>query len=89
MIKVTLTRDEIEQAITEYAEDKLFSSGLLRDNNIKVTQGKSASATILVIPNEATKEEEEALIEQADKEIDTIAGQPDIPVKLSSVQGFN
>ena len=55
MIKITLTREEIEQAITEYAKDKILSYDLLNKNSIKVSQGKSASATILIMPNDTSE----------------------------------
>ena len=80
MIKLSLTRDEIEEALTEYAR-KVFSMPMLVNNDVKITQGKSASATIILIPKTATKEDTLAAIEEAEKDIEIIAGQPDIPVE--------
>ena len=80
MIKINLTREEIEDAIVAYAKDKILAYGLLKDNDIKVSQGKSASATILIVPKKATEEETAAAIAEEDEAMDTVAGQPDVPV---------
>ncbi|RLA61970.1 MAG: hypothetical protein DRQ78_08360, partial [Epsilonproteobacteria bacterium] len=76
MIKVSLSRDEIEEALMAYA-DKMFSSQMLVNNDIKITQGKSASATVVLVPKGATKEEAAKAISEAEKDIETIAGQPE------------
>ncbi len=84
MIKITLTRDEIEQAIESYAKEKILGYDLLRNNSIKVSQGKSASATILIIPDGASAEETAEAVSAEDKEIEKVAGQPDVPVGMTT-----
>ena len=78
MIKISLTRDEIEDAIIAFAKDKILSYGILDENDIKVSQGKSATATILIVPKKATEAEAAEAISEAEKEIETVAGQPDV-----------
>ena len=89
MIKVSLSRDEIEEALIAYA-DKMFSSKILVDNDIKITQGKSASATVILVPKSATKEESAKAMSEAEKEIETVAGQSEPePVETpTTVTGF-
>ena len=79
MITINLTREEIEQAIVKYAEDNILGYAILKKNTVKVTQGKSAVAKIILVPNEATKEETEEALSQSEKELEAVAGQPDVP----------
>ena len=92
MIKVSLSRDEIEEALIEYA-DKMFSNTMLVNHDIKITQGKSASATVVLIPKGMSKEKADQAVSQAEKEIETVAGQPEpepteTPEKPATVAGF-
>jgi len=89
MIKISLTRDEIEDAIIAYAKDKVLSYNILDENDIKVSQGKSATATILIVPKKATEAEAAEAISEAEKEIETVAGQPDVAETTTTVAGFN
>ncbi len=95
MIKVSLSRDEIEEALIEYAKDML-SSQMLVNHDIKITQGKSASATVVLVPKGTSKEKADEAVSQAEKEIETVAGQPDqeptetpIPAPAATVNGFH
>ena len=85
MIKVSLSRDEIEEAIKVYVKE-ILSYGILEDNDIKISQGKSATATIVIIPKSASKEEANFAVSEAEKEIETIAGQPE-PVHTTTTFG--
>jgi len=89
MIKISLTREEIEEAIVAYAKDKVLSYAILKENDIKVSQGKSATATILIMPKKATQEEADEAISEAEKEIETVAGQPDVAEPTTTVAGFH
>ena len=88
MIKIQLTRDELEEAIDTYAREKLLSYSLLKDNDIRITQGKSASATVLVIPKTATKEDTLAAMEEASDEMEAVSGQPDVPEPVTTTTMF-
>ena len=89
MIKISLTREEIEEAIIAFAKDKILSYGIEQGHNIKVSQGKSANATILLVPKGVSEEEAKAAVSKEDQEIETVAGQPDVPEPTTTVAGFN
>ncbi len=80
MIKISLSRDEIEEAIIAFAQSKILDASLLRENTIKVSQGKSASATILVVPNGTSEADAASAVSAEDKAVETAAGQPDVTV---------
>ena len=88
MIKISLSRDEIEEAVIAYAKDKILDTALLRENSIKISQGKSASATIFIVPNGTSEEDAKIVVSAEDKAIETAAGQPDIPVPTATVNTF-
>jgi len=87
MIKISLSRDEIEEALVAYA-DKMLSGNILSGHDIKITQGKSASATVVLVPKGMSKEKAAQAVSEAEKEIETVAGQPD-PEPTTTVNGFN
>jgi hypothetical protein len=88
MIKIQLTRDELEIAVQNYIKDEVLDPSLLRNNDIRITQGKSASATVLVIPKTATKEDTLAAMEEASDEIEAVSGQPDVPEPVTTTTMF-
>jgi hypothetical protein len=77
MIKINLTREELEEAINDYVKDKLLTYSVINNNTIKVTQGKSAYATVLIMPKNISKDEEIDALAEANDEMEKIAGQPD------------
>ncbi len=53
MVEIKLGREEIEEAIEVYVKTKVLSYGNQDDYEIKITQGKAASATITLKPKQA------------------------------------
>ena len=52
MVVIELGRDEIEAAINMYVKDKVLSYANKDDFELKIVQGKSASAKVTLLPVE-------------------------------------